>query len=86
MKTNNSFTIHGVSKYMGCIGMHWGQFTHTISVPMSVTITINVYHCVNGDGLMDRLGSEPILFVSVNLMVTEIVCVNGPLVVATYKV
>ena len=36
------------------------------------------------DHLMDRLGSEPILSVSVNLTVagmetgTEMVCVNGP--------
>ena len=51
-------------------------------MPMSVTITIKVYHCAIGDGhLTDRLGSEPILSVSVNLTVTvtEMVHVNEPL-------
>ena len=45
-----------------------------------MTVTVKFYHCANGDGLFDRLGSEPIMSVSVNLIVTvtETVYVNGP--------
>ena len=31
-----------------------GPFTRTISVPVSVTVTVKVYHYTNGDGPFDR--------------------------------
>ena len=56
-------------------------------MPMSIKVTVKVYHCANCDGPFGgRLGSEPILSINVNLVVTlmdtgmETVCVNGPLI------
>ena len=31
-----------------------GLFTHTISVPVSDTVTLKVYHCAYGNGAFDR--------------------------------
>ena len=27
-----------------------GLFTHTVSVPMPMSVTVKIFHCVNGDG------------------------------------
>ena len=32
---------------------HSGPVTHTVSVPVPVSVTVKVYHCVNGDGPFD---------------------------------
>ena len=56
-----------------------GLFTCTVSVPVSVKVTVKVYHCANSDGLFgEQIGSERILSVSVNMTGTETVSVNGP--------
>ena len=50
--------------------MRKGPFTRHVSGSISATVTVKVYHCTNGDGPFDdRLGFEPILSVSVNLVV-----------------
>ena len=61
-------------------GLRWVRYPSQgqVSMPVSVTTAVNVYHCVNGDRLFDRqIGFRPILLLSVNLTVTEMVRVNG---------
>ena len=33
--------------------MRHERFTRTISVSISITISVKIYHCVNGNGLFD---------------------------------